>query len=71
MNYDDELETDPDLLRVIEKIANAITPAGAAAGQDATGGYVGSLAEAVMGIAAGLVRVAEAIGDLAQAVREA
>jgi len=52
------------------RIANAITPRDAAAGKDATGGTIASLTEAVMGVTAGMVRIADAIGDLAEAVRE-
>jgi hypothetical protein len=51
-------------------IANAITPLGAAPGTDASGGFVSSLTEAVMGVSAGLSSIAEAINDLAMAVRE-
>lgn len=43
------------------KIARAITPQDAIAGEDAAGGRVGSLTEAVMGVTAGLVRIANAI----------
>ena len=53
----------------ISRVASAIA-ANAAPGTDAAGGHVDSLTEAVMGITAGLVQVAEAIGDLAAAVRE-
>jgi phage-related protein len=49
------------------RIANAITPV-AAAGQDATGGIVLSLTEAVMGVTCGLVKIADAIDRLASAV---
>ena len=52
-------------------IANSIwTPASSAGGRDANGGYVSSLAESVMGITGALVRIADAIEDLADAVRE-
>jgi len=51
-------------------LGDAITPFLAAPGRDATGGAVGSLTEALMGMTAGLCRIAEAIGDLAEAVRE-
>ena len=51
-------------------VAKAICPQNAMAGKDATGGHVGSLTEAVMGMTAGLVRIAEAIDGLADAVRE-
>ena len=50
-------------------IARAIL-ASASPGKDETGGHVECLTEAVMGITAGLCRVAEAIADLAAAVRE-
>ncbi|MFZ1538868.1 MAG: hypothetical protein WAT23_15985 [Chromatiaceae bacterium] len=43
------------------KIARAITPKDSMAGEDATGGRVISLTEAVMGVTAGLVRIANAI----------
>ena len=52
------------------KLANAITPISAMAGNDAAGGRVESLTEAVMGVTAGLTRIAEAISDLAEAMRE-
>lgn len=57
-----------DLAGAARKIGNAITPT-VAGGNDATGGHVESLTEAVMGITSGLVRVAESISDLADAVR--
>ena len=53
----------------IQALANAITPLGVMAGQDATGGSVASLTEAVMGITAGLVQIADAINNLADATR--
>ena len=52
------------------KLARAITPLSALAGTDAAGGRVESLTEAVMGVTAGLVQIASAITDLADAVRE-
>ena len=51
-------------------IAKAICPQDAMAGHDETGGRVESLTEAVMGMTAGLCRIAEAIAGLADAVRE-
>ena len=59
-----------DLMACASQLAKAITPISALRGTDATGGLVGSLTESVMGITAGLVRIAEAITDLADAVRE-
>lgn len=50
-------------------IRTAITPR-AHPGRDETDGHVESLTEAVMGITAGLVRIADALSDLASAVRE-
>jgi len=44
-------------------IARAITPNGMT-GQDASGGTVGSLTEAIMGVAAGLASVADAINHI-------
>jgi len=55
-------------------IANSITPecGRVSPTRCPTGeGYVSSLTEAVMGVAGGLVQIANAIGDLANAVREA
>lgn len=60
----------------IQWIADAIFDAGkritetAVPGNDAAGGVVGCLTEAVMGITAGLCRIAESINNLAEAVRE-
>lgn len=53
----------------IKKIAAAITPV-AVPGTDATGGTVDSLTEAVMGITAGLVRIANALEMIAEAIQE-
>lgn len=39
-------------------------------GKDAAGGYVNCLTEAVMGNTAGLMAIANAISDLAEAIRE-
>ena len=58
------------LAMAARKIASAILPADAAAGTCATGGTVDSLTEAVMGVTAGLVRIADSISELADAVRE-
>lgn len=54
----------------LSKLANAITPLSAPAGTDAAGRGVESLTEAVMGVTAGLVQIALAISELANAVRE-
>jgi hypothetical protein len=50
-------------------IANAITPRAALRGRDAAGGAVESLTEAAMGITAGLVQIAEALNNVADAIR--
>ncbi|MGA1753171.1 MAG: hypothetical protein ACO395_07420 [Pontimonas sp.] len=51
-------------------VAKAIADPAAAAGRDDTGGYVNSLTEAVMGMTAGLCKIASSINYLADAVRE-
>lgn len=53
----------------LQRIANAIS-ADAAPGNDAAGGTVNSLTEAVMGVTAGLFRIAEAIDGLASALED-
>lgn len=64
----DTYETN-EVAQAIKSLKEAITPT-AVGGKDATGGHVESLTEAVMGITAGLCRVADAINNLADAVRE-
>lgn len=57
--------------RGLRAVAGSITPLDAAPGEDATmTGQVGSLTEAVMGMTAGLCRIAEALSDVAEAIRE-
>ncbi len=51
-------------------IADKISPVGAAYGTDDTGGTVASLTEAVMGVTAGLCKIADAVDNLAEATRE-
>ena len=61
-------EEDVDLIgRAITSVGHAIS-ADAAPGHDETGGTVNSLTEAVMGVTAGLVMIAEAINGLAASV---
>ena len=67
-DYDDDVGN--ALADGFVKLARAITPLSALAGTDAAGGRVESLTEAVMGVTAGLVQIAEAISDLAASVRE-
>lgn len=51
-------------------IANAITPTKLNGSSDAGDTFVESLTEAVMGQTRGLCRIADAIHDLAEAIRE-
>ncbi len=53
----------------LSKIAQAITPDVIPA-EDATGAFVASLTEAVMGMTSGLVRIADAIERLADIVED-
>lgn len=65
------VDTSDRLARAAKQIANAITPIGSVAGTDASGGRIASLTEAVVGITAGLFRIADAIEGLADAVASA
>jgi hypothetical protein len=61
------------LVMAFGELDRAITPRGSGdtlvtGGHDATGGYVTSLTEAVMGVTAGLCKIAEAINGLGQVV---
>jgi hypothetical protein len=56
--------------RNLSRIAHAITPTDAAAMKTPDGGRVGSLTEAVIYAANSLTKIAEAIEDLASAVRD-
>lgn len=55
-----------DLALAVGRVAKAITST-AEPGTDATGGHVECLTEAVMGLTAGMCRIADAIDNLAQA----
>jgi hypothetical protein len=57
------------LSRAVTEIGLAVTPRGNG-GHDASGGFVLSLTEAVMGVTAGLCKIADAITELGEAVRE-
>ena len=59
-----------DLARNAKRIADAITDGGVSPGPDGLGGHVGCLTESVMSVATGLSKIADAINDLADAVRE-
>jgi hypothetical protein len=54
----------------IRTLAGVITPLNAIMGHDANGWAVGSLTEAVMGVTGGLVRIANALESIAEAIRE-
>ena len=58
------------LYQGLRNIANSITPMSAAGSTDATGGYVSSLTEALMGHTRAVVRVADALDNIADALRE-
>lgn len=59
-----------DTVKGFRDLANSITPLNAVPGTDAAGGTVGSLTEAVMGMTSALIRIAEAIEEVAQEIRE-
>ena len=59
-----------DLGHNAKRIADSITDGGASPGPDGLGGHVGCLTESVMSVATGLSKIADAINDLADAVRE-
>lgn len=67
MRNESESEIAYALREGLRQVARSITPFGKP-GQDANGGYVDSLTESCMGITGGLVRVAEAINNLAEAI---
>lgn len=54
----------------LRAVASAITPADCMGGHDETGGTITSLTESVMGMTAGLCRIASAIESLADAIRD-
>jgi len=53
----------------MRKIAHAIKPLDCVGGEDSAGMYVDSLTQAVMGTTSGLCRIADAINNLADAVK--
>jgi hypothetical protein len=57
------------LARATHAVALAITP-NASPGKDVNGGHVESLTEAAMGVSQSLQNIADAVSDLAQAVRD-
>ncbi len=62
-----ELDDKHDIFYSVKRIASAITP-NVCGNNDASGGHVESLTEAVMGTTAGLMAIATAIDGLAVAV---
>jgi len=65
---DDIVESLDSFSRDVRAIANAILPSTKCGGTDASGGHVESLTEAVMGMTAGLIRIAESIESIADAI---
>lgn len=63
-------ESEAEIAGAISSVAHAMYPAGIAGGNDAAGGHVASLTEAVMGVTRGLCCIAEALDNVAQAIRE-
>lgn len=59
-----------ELIKAIYNFTASISDPNAHAGKDAAGGYVTCVTEALMGNTAGLVMIAEAINNLAEAVRD-
>jgi hypothetical protein len=70
MNDDYEADVNYAIREGFIILAGTILPHGLLPGRDKAGGTVDYLTEAVMGITAGLVKVADAISELAEAVRE-
>lgn len=58
------------LAAAASNIAYGLCDPNAAPGRDANDGTVGCVTEAIMGITGGLFRIAHAIEDLAEAIRE-
>jgi ABC-type transporter Mla subunit MlaD len=54
----------------IRQLADAITPTHAAGSTDASGGFVSSHTEAIMGLTASMQAIASSIGELADAIKE-
>jgi hypothetical protein len=67
---EDFLDAAKDVSFVIGELADCIKPRELLPMKDDSGGLVGSLTEAVMGVTGGLVKIADAINNLAEAVRE-
>lgn len=54
----------------IRQLADSITPTNVAGSTDASGGFVSSHTEAVMGLTSAMQSIASSIGELADAIRE-
>lgn len=65
-----QITKEQELVEALHDISDAVTPRGAWAAMDSSGGSVHSLTEAVMGMTSGLIRIAESISELSQAVRD-
>jgi hypothetical protein len=66
-----ENKLDPQkIIGALEWIGNSITPESVSPSDDATGVHVTSLTEGVMGVTAALVQIAEALNNVAEAIRE-
>ena len=63
------LDTTDTIGDALYSVSKAIT-ACSAPGQDETGGYVASLTESVMGVTAGLCKIAEAMEHVASAIED-
>jgi hypothetical protein len=68
-NSDDFHLTAESLVSVVETVAKSITDDCSGA-DDASGGHVRCLTESVMGMTAGLMKIADAIDNHAEAIRE-
>lgn len=59
------------LTDAVKRIPTAIYPSDSGGGHDETGGYITSLTEAVMGLTAGLCKIADAINRYTDAYKDA
>lgn len=59
-----------NIANAIRRLAEAVLPYAAAPSEDASGGFVNSLTEAVTGMTTGLVRIADSINRVADSISE-
>jgi methyl-accepting chemotaxis protein len=59
-----------EMTEAIQHLADAITPTNATGAVDASGGFVSSHTEALMGLTSSMQSIANSISDLADAIRE-